>query len=149
MSDNWLQYIPTDPYFKPTAHSATVAEKLLDSFVPLAETVRSEFNNSISFYHPGGNWSGVKCPSCGADAESWFNNFIDQLFENNFSSLVVKAPCCGATVSLNELNYLWPAGFASFAIEAMNPNVKALTSQQLSQLAQVLGCSLREIAVHL
>ena len=149
MSDNWLQYIPTDPGFIPTAIAAANAEKFLATLAPLADEVKFEFSDSIRFYHPGANWSGVECPACGADAEPWWSNAMDRAAENGFRSLKVVAPCCGADLSLNELRYVWPAGFGSFVIQAMNPNLKSLTAEQLNQLACILGCSLREIAAHL
>jgi hypothetical protein len=149
MSDNWLKYIPTDPEFIPTASAAANAERLLASFVPLADKVRSEFPGSVRFFDPGANWSGVECSACGADAQSWWNDAMDRAAQTHFRDLRIVTRCCGASLSLNELRYPWAAGFASFALKAMNPNIKTLPADQLKQLAAILGCSLREIAVHL
>ena len=107
------------------------------------------FSERVKFIDPGANWSGVHCPSCGADAESWWAEAISHASESDFESLEIKTPCCNATVSLNELRYVWPAAFGSFVLEAMNPNAKGLSSTQLAQLAGVVGCTLREIPVHL
>jgi hypothetical protein len=150
MSDYSLQYIPIDPQFKPTNQAMIEAERLLAFLIPHAEVIRSELPGSVSFYHPGQNWSGVTCPICGADAEPWWSVAMDNsAAEHQFKSLSVTAACCASTVSLNELKYIWPAGFGSYMLEAINPNMSGLSGEQLDQLAKVLGCSVREIPVHI
>ncbi|WSH63252.1 hypothetical protein U8Q05_16350 [Rhizobium ruizarguesonis] len=42
---------------------------------------------------------------------------------DGFKDLNTVAPCCGATVSLNDLRYVWPAAFGHFALEAHNPGI--------------------------
>jgi len=54
-----------------------------------------------------------------------------------------------ALVSLNDLHYIWPAGFGRFVIEALNPGVRDLQPAEDDQLRQTLGCDLRKIWVHL
>ena len=149
MSDNWLRYVPTDPHFRPEPASVTAAELLLRSFAPQAESVGSELYESVIFIHPGSNWSGVACSACGIDAEPWWEEAMSSAAEARFVSLNTVAPCCGATVSLNELGYRWPAAFGCFVLEAMNPNIKGLSRHQVEQLAMTLGSAVREIPVHL
>lgn len=69
MSDNWLQLIPHDPEFQPSIVSAEAARRLLASFVPDADEINATFKPTKEFFHPGGNWSGVRCPVCNADIE--------------------------------------------------------------------------------
>ena len=69
--------------------------------------------------------------------------------EQDFSSLDVVAGCCGTTVSLNELKYVWPVAFGRFALDAMNPNVERLLPAQLEQLGAAMGCPVREVLQHL
>jgi len=149
MSDNWLRYVSTDPHFRPVPSSIAAAEKLLRSFAPHAESVRSELHESVIFIHPGANWSGVACSACGVDAEPWWEEAMSSAAETRFVSLNTVAPCCGATVSLNELRYGWPAAFSSFVLEAMNPNIKGLSQHQVEQLSTTLGSTVREVPVHL
>jgi hypothetical protein len=149
MSDNWLQFIPADPGFQPCPESAEQARSLLAMYAPMADEVRASFKESIEFFHPGGNWSGVRCPACGADAESWWTEAMKQSSENKFANLFIGAKCCGATVSLNELGYIWPAAFGRFVLEAMNPGIKDLETSQEARLAEVLGHPLRKVWVHL
>ena len=67
---------------------------------------------------------------------------------SKFESLQVKAQCCGATVSLQDLRYGWPIAFASYVLEAANPHTEGLGAQQLAQVASTLGCSIVEIKAH-
>jgi len=149
MSDNWLQFVPSDPVYKPTAEAAEQAKVLLTNFVPHADAVNVEFKDTIQFFHPHGNWSGVNCPACGKNAGDWWDDAMNSAHQNGFSNLNIIAACCGARVSLNELNYIWPAAFASFVIEAMNPDVENLTPMQEAKLVSCLGCELRRIWVHI
>jgi hypothetical protein len=149
MSDNWLQFIPTDPQYQPTTEMAERARGLMAIFVPEADAVSAEFKSSIEFFHPGGNWSGVKCPICGTDAEEWWGPAMKTASMKQFNDLGITAPCCGASVSLNDLRYIWPAGFGRFVLKAMNPNIPDLQSDEEAQLRTILGCNLRKIWLHL
>lgn len=149
MSDNWLQYIPLDPEFQPSPNAAEAARRLLASFAPEADEVTVEFKASTEFFHPAGNWSGVKCPACASDLEDWWHNAMAIASKTAFKNLSVTSPCCGAVTSLNDLNYVWPAGFGRFVLEATNPQIENLTNAQEDQLAERLGGRLRRIWVHI
>src|SRR5262245_21401254 len=149
MSDNWLQFIPSDPRYQPTREAASRARALLASFTPRADEINAEFKTAIEFFHPGGNWSGVKCPVCRADAEELWQSAMDLASIAGFADLNTTTRCCRASVSLNDLNYISPAGFGSFVLEAMNPDVSDLQPSQEAQLQAVLGCNLRKIWLHL
>jgi hypothetical protein len=149
MSDNWLRYVPVDPQLQPSPLAAKAAEALLVAFFPEAEEVNSEFTESVAFIDPGANWSGVQCPCCGADAQAWWDDAMSVAADAGFTSLSVRASCCGAMTSLNAMRYVWPAAFGRYVIEAMNPNVKSLSANQLSQLATTLGGPITEVAVHI
>lgn len=148
MSDNWIQFVPEDPTFQPSVEAAELAKRMLSSFVPNAWKVSASFKDSIDFFHPGGNWSGVECNACGADVENWWPHAMNSAFKTGFSSLQTKCPICGAEVSLNDLKYIWPAAFGSFVLEAMNPSIGEFPDEQLAQLVEVLECKLRKIYVH-
>jgi hypothetical protein len=149
MSDNILRFVPADPNWQPERKAAEAAASLLKSMLPSAETVSAKFLDSVTFFDPGENWSGVECNACGKDAEAWWGDAIDLAAQKQFTHLTVKAPCCGATVSLNDLLYVWPAAFGRFALEASNPEI-ADTPKELDQgLAQCLGAPLRKLWQHL
>jgi hypothetical protein len=50
---------------------------------------------------------------------------------------------------LNDLVWEWPAGFAKFILEAMNPRLQGrLPEERQSQTETILGCGLRQIYAH-
>ncbi len=149
MSDNWLQFVPDDPNFQPSLEAAKDAEKMLASYTPDAGSVVATYHQSIVFFHPGGNWSGVECPACGSDIETWWQDAMRDSAQNQFQDLMASTPCCATHISLNELRYVWPAAFGRFVLEAMNPNVKDITLDQEHLLSNRLGCKLRKVWVHL
>lgn len=149
MSDNWLQYVPKEPTFRPSSDAAKRARQLLTAYLPNAEEVNTRLLKKITLFHPGSNWSGVLCPACGADAESWWDEAMEQASETDFKNMQCVARCCCSNFALNDLNYLWPTAFGSFVLEAMNPNSKGLSQSQLADLQAVLGCELFEIPLHL
>ena|SRR6202012_9537 len=148
MSDDWLRLIPTDPEYQPTPVAAERARELLVTFVPDAGQVTVTFKRAVEFFHPGSNWSGVRCCACGADAQPWWEPAMTRAAERGFCELRVVAGCCGAEVSLNDLCYPWAAGFARFVIELLNPNIADLTPYELDLLSATLGCELRRVWVH-
>lgn len=87
----------------------------------------------------------MQCPNCKADVEDWWGEAMDTAFASKFKNLSAKTSCCGTTVSLNTLTYVWPAAFGRFALEALNPNMDDTTYEQDQQLAESLGAPLRKI----
>ena len=149
MSDHWLKYVPADPLFRPTSAAAAAAKLLLRAFLPDADAVDARFLDAVTFIDPGGNWSGVHCSACGEDAQAWWAGAIASAYKAGFARLEIRAPCCDAAVSLNELRYVFPAAFGSFVLEARNPSAKRLSAGRLTLLGATLGCALREIPVRL
>ncbi len=111
MSDTILRYVPSDPSWQPSPENATKAVSLLETIIPGADEVKASFEDEIRFYDPGENWSGVECSACGADAGEWWGEAMETASADGFKDLNTVAPCCGATVSLNDLRYIWPAAF--------------------------------------
>lgn len=147
MSDTYFRYVPVDPAFKPTADAAAQAVAVLRSHLH-AESIAPRFAEAVEFVDAGGNWEGVSCPACGSDAAAWWAEAMSQAAETQFESLQVRAGCCGALVSLNELRYGWPVAFGSFILEVANPSSQGLPPRQLEQLGTALGCAMREVKVH-
>src|SRR5262245_9441285 len=110
----------------------TEAHRLYESFVPDADEVNIYLTDGVRFVDQGSNFESVACPKCGtkldidwwnmamtracgvdADVEVWDNGLFSE-DEPMFTNLTVTVPCCGSTLSLNDLHYDWPAGFARF-----------------------------------
>ena len=68
---------------------------------------------------------------------------------SGFSSLTTQAPCCGAVVQLNQLDYVWPVAFGRFVLEALNPNTADLAPDQLARISRTLGTSLVTVHAHI
>jgi hypothetical protein len=148
MSDDFLRLIPTDPQCTAGDRQLREASALLASFLPQAQEVTFEIKEQVSFIDPGQNLERIFCPRCGHQVDmGWWADQMDAAYETGFSDLSVKMPCCGATVSLNDLQYDWPAGFARFVLEARNPR-EHLNQEKLESLEAILGCKLRRILAH-
>jgi hypothetical protein len=148
MSDNTLKLIPASPHYVPTAVAAQEARDLLAVFFSEAAEISSKFTEEARFVDQGANWERVLCPICGTELdEAWWQKAMDAAYRTNFANLSVILPCCGAMLSLNDLQYEWPAGFARFTLEIRNPGGD-LDDYQLRSLEQILGCHLRKIWAH-
>ena len=149
MSDNWLCLIPADPAFVPPSAARASCQRQLRTLLPNAEDISVELTEDPRFIDPGSNWESVHCPRCDADLADWWPEAMGAAHENGFRSLAADVPCCHAAVSLNELRYSWPAGFARFSLDAGNPGVTKLDAADLEALAQCLGTPLRVVWRHL
>jgi len=148
MSDNILKLIPIDPLFVPDEQAQQAALDLFSSWLPMADAVSGTASDEVNFVDQGANWERVACPACGqALDEAIWQAMMDAGFPTHFADLTVTMPCCGAIGSLNDLQYEWPAGFARYVLEALNPAAD-LDENQLHQLEQIIGCRIRKIWAH-
>jgi hypothetical protein len=145
MADNILKLIPIDPLFVPDDGAQQTAIDYLSSWLPQADAVGGTASDEVNFVDQGDNWERVICPACGTELDRMvWQELMDAAFQTQFADLTVTMPCCGAVSSLNDLHYEWPAGFARFVLESLNPQTD-LDDEQLEQLAQILGCPLHKI----
>lgn len=151
MSDNWISIIPTDPSFKPKTAAAEAARRLMEDVLPEADEVTAALFDEVQFVDAGANSGDVWCPRCGdALEEAWFYETIDEVQgEGGLGDLHVDMPCCGERQPLNDLRWEFPVGFASFALEALNPGVDDLAPEVLQRIGETLGCAVRVIWRHL
>jgi len=148
MSDNFLRLIPIDPYFIPERTTSERAYQLFKTLLPDAYKTTMEHFERVQFIDPGSNFEDITCTHCGSPISvGWWIDEMNKAYEGNFLDLSVELPCCHVTASLNELRFSWPAGFARFVLEAMNPGAD-LTEQQISLLGEMLGTPLRKIWAH-
>ena len=146
VSEYALRLIPEDPAFVPPEAARRAACEALQAALPRAEDVTGRVSETLEFVDPGRNLERILCPKCGAAIErAWWDEVMRSARAKRFESLRVITPCCRATTTLDELDYEWPAGFARFVLEAVNPNVSELPGQQLRAIGRILGCRLRQI----
>lgn len=76
---------------------------------------------------------------------------MDEAYASDCANLSARTPCCGSIVSLNDLDYQGPAGFARFEVVAEDWNVtrsELLSAQELDRIGQALGHSVRQVYSH-
>ena len=150
MSDHWLILIPTDPGHVPSTASIVRASELLRSLVPGADAVEADIGDQVRFVDCGAKFAAVHCPRCeAAIADDWWRDTVDRASQIQFTDLAAITPCCGAAVSLNDLDYRWPQGFARFELAALNPDVAEQIPDWVSRIETALGCPLRVVRRHL
>ena len=149
MSDNYLRFIPMDPRYVPAAEAIEESRLYLARLAPDADEVTAAVGDEINFIDQGANFERVSCPRCATELDKgWWGEEVERASAAAFTWLEVTVPCCGSTLSLNDLDYEWPAGFARFVLEAMNPNVPDLAESDVAVLSAMLGTPLRRIWTH-
>ncbi len=149
MSDNYLRLVPLDPEWIPSPDIAEKAVCILFKMLPAAAHVCSRVENGVVFYDAGGNTETISCPTCGSELGDWWGEAMAAAIASGFTNLSVVTPCCDAQTSLNDLDYVWPAAFGSFVLEATNPGVSAFTDAQRAALEEALGARLKTVWQHL
>jgi hypothetical protein len=163
MSETVLRIFPTDQDYVPTLEQQEKALVLLRRMVPFGMHEARAYED-LSFMDQGDYCETVLCASCsarvavnsltGSDvAVRWYSDLIE--------AIVAGAPlrtfrttmlCCGATVPFTSLQFHLPAGFACFELSVTDPCTEdertTLRTEQLSDLASVLGCKLTQIEAH-
>lgn len=133
---------------------------MLESFFPEGEEFDSEVYDKTEFIDQGENFEAVICSSCKKRLNldhlseddpivAWWYGLSDSMEGADLTSITTKMPCCGRVARLMDFEFDWPAGFARFEMNVMNPNVKDnLTKTQLLQLEEILGCPLKQVRAH-
>jgi hypothetical protein len=148
MSDNVLKLIPVDPLYVPEASAQLEATRLLALLVPEAEDVIVTVTDQVRFVDQGTNFERVSCPNCGSELDTqWWQSAMSSASKTDYSQLQVSTPCCGSVLSLNELRYVWPAGFARFVLEVRNPDGD-ISDNYLFLISRILKCEIRKIWAH-
>ena len=148
MSDNILKLIPSSLTFIPGEDSKEKARASIKLLFPLASQVNFGQSDNPEFVDPGANLERIICPKCfAAINEFWWKKAMDKAYENKFMDLSVFVPCCNSKTSLNDLKYEWPAGFAQFSIEIVNPD-RDILEEELHEVETILDTKLRRIWSH-
>jgi hypothetical protein len=145
MSDTYLRLVPSDPDYRPTQDAAEAAVRLLTGFFPRSNGVRAEAEPGVVFFDAGGNTESIACPACGADLMDWWGDAMDAAHAGGFRDLSVTTPCCRTRTSLNDLVYVWPAAFGSFALEVANPGAPSITDAQRGAVEEMLGSPVKAV----
>lgn len=154
VSDNYLRLIPTAPTWEPDAEAATVATEYVAGLFAgpgdSAGEVTHEFYGKVAVIDSGVNTDSAKCTRCGDPIDlAWVFEVIEQRADD-LSHLDAVLPCCGERSSLNDLEYDWPMGFASFEICVLNGarDPYELQRGELERLGSLLGHPVRQVLAH-
>lgn len=145
MADTFLRIIPTDPTRVPGVSARERALNVLRRAVPLADEVTAQVTQHVRFVDCGANFESVRCPACGADIGEWWAEAMELGHAQNFSDLRITTPCCALHTTLNDLLYAWPAGFARYTLEAVNPARESVPQSVVRRLESALGAQVRLI----
>jgi hypothetical protein len=161
MSELCIRVIPTDPEWQPTAGAAAgtteYAAGLFAGPGDHVEAVEPVFYERVTLIDGGGYMQDVFCPRCGAAIG--LNWFWDLLTARNGGRAVggpavcdlgVTVPCCGAALTLPELRFEAPVGFARFEVSARNwsRDVWELGGEELAAAGAVLGHPVTQVLAH-
>jgi hypothetical protein len=148
VADTYLRIIPADPGCVPSALARERALGVLLRAVPMADDVSSQVTDHVRFVDCGSNFETVTCARCGADIGEWWSIAMEIAHEQHFRDLRITTPCCSTRTSLNDLVYAWPAGFARYTLEALNPGLGSLPDHVRERLESALGATVRIIWAH-
>jgi hypothetical protein len=150
MSDNSITLIPEDPRFVPDAAKQRRARDRFAEIAPEADEIEIKVSETVEFFDCGANLERICCPSCRSEISAeWWQDRIEEDYGDGFKLAKYAAPCCGAKVTLHELDYEWPQGFGRFALHVMNPNIGKLDDKYERQFEKILGTKLRFIYQHI
>ena len=144
MSDYVVKLIPTDPFMSIPTERLEKAVAFIREHIECDEVEVSD-EETPEFIDCGENLESITCPECGSELDlEWWGEAMNEVWESEFDDLTTKMPCCGKSVSLNDLEYNLPCGFACCVIEIWNPE-DPLDDEMLDSLQKILGTTIRKI----
>lgn len=149
MADKTLKLIPRDPDFLPDGGKVTDAKQALEGMFPAADEISVDLGDERRFFDCGANFEKVLCPLSGEEIElELWQDAMDRAAVTKFTDLSFINPANGEEMSLNDLVYDWPQGFAKFGLCVLNPGAPDLAADDVAKLEVILGCRLTKILGH-
>ncbi|MBL8772975.1 MAG: hypothetical protein JNK30_16455 [Phenylobacterium sp.] len=148
LSDNFLQFVPADANWQPSAEAADRACRVARELYPDADEINAEFFDCPQVFVPLGFWDGPRCPACGADIEAWWYDVAGAASEHDFTDLSVVTPCCGTTTTLDACSDDHKPRFGRFVLSLMNPGFDDPPDVEAA-IAEALGAPVNHVWFHL
>ncbi|BBH70173.1 hypothetical protein ACTI_68580 [Actinoplanes sp. OR16] len=161
MSELFIRVIPTDPAWQPTAEAAartvTFVAGLFAGPGDHAEAVEPIYYERITLIDGGEYTQDLFCPRCEADIGlDWFWELVRErnggrmIGEPTIHDLSVTVPCCAAALTLPELRFEAPVGFARFEVSVRNwaRGAWELDEKELAAAEAALGHPVTQVAAH-
>lgn len=119
MSDASLRLIPVHPWYVPAEPDVARARAFLAQRFHGAQALIVTVHEKPQFIDGGSNFGEIWCPETGQPLSlEWWQGAMDGAWdEDGFGTLEAVLPTTGNRVSLNDLCYEWPVGFARFVLE--------------------------------
>lgn len=156
MSADWTTVFPTDPFWVPSPDRADAATAVFGCLVEGESDVEVRPGKQLLFESAGADFGTASCPTCAAvvaknpEDMGWFTGQLDRIFAEPESSRTVQAtmPCCGASVSMNDLLYDPAAGFASWSVSVRGARY-AVGDRERALVEAALGHDVRVVELHI
>jgi hypothetical protein len=147
MPSTSLILIPIIPELLPDPETLIATKDILRDFYKTQE-IKFVITENVEFVDPGQNFESVACNLCrqAITIEDW-HQAMDAAYINKFKDLKFITCCCQKTTSLNDLEYIWPAGFSKFTIMIADA-AHDLTDEQMKLIETVMQTKLRKIWAH-
>jgi len=139
MSDTIYRIFPRHP--RQICTDEQIIEAVNALKLTSAEKITFTNYGDMQFIDCGEGLEHVFCQWCGYELglEYWSEAMSKAYIGNAFKHLELEMPCCGLRSSLNELIYVKPCGFATFAIEVRNPTTMPC-NVELEEMGKCFGC---------
>lgn len=148
MSDYIVKIVPQDPFCKISEPILQKAGEFLEANIP-CDSIEMKGSMTPVFVDCGGSLESIACPECHSELSfGWWGEAMEKANERGFTSLETKLPCCGKIVSLNDLEYHFPCGFACCVINILNP-VQDPENWMIDSIQEILGTNVCIIKAHI
>ncbi|MFV2198743.1 hypothetical protein [Nocardiopsis sp. LOL_012] len=147
MSDDVLSALQTDPYWQPGRAAADCVAENTAALAPAASGIDVAWYDGPVLVDCGPDLDSIGCSHCGAmvDIGLWVE-WLDRAHSGDgFASLAITVPCCGASTSLDALDYDWPCGFARFRIILCNPERDGFDQEESTIPTRELGHPVHQV----
>ena len=145
MSEHLVRLIPRLHTYRTNEASARAAVLALQKCVK-AEEISFFQSGQVEFFDCGSALNHISCPRCGAAVPlDWWQQKMDEHYKSDhFFVLEEDMPCCSKTVSLNDLRYEAPCGFASLGFTVRDPE-DAVGQEAVECLSERFGILFRTV----
>jgi hypothetical protein len=151
MSDDFIVLVPSDPHFSATPDALKRVAAVLKRLAPSADNIEPEVSEAIRFHDAGSNFESISCPRCAAEISiDWWQERMDADSAGGWFRLErYRAPCCGAPLTLNELQYESPQAFGRTSWTVQNANIGELKDEERQELEAAAGALLVAVYQHI
>ena len=145
MAQTITKLISVYPYSKAVYNHADEIDRYIKTLTDAPTEIYE--SSSIDFIDCGSELKEIICPCCKKSIDiEWWSEKVNEYYENGFSDLTAEMYCCGNKVSLNDLDYRLPCGFASAVFKIMGNLL--LTKEELTTLGYIVNEDVRIIRVN-